>query len=160
MTMTSMSPREAARAAGVSTDTLRHYERLGLLPGVARTRSGYRRYSPANVERVVLIQRSLVIGFSLDDLSRVLAERDKGGAPCRKVRALVAARLEALTQRIDELHALQHDLTVLLRDWDARLSRTRDGEQAHLLTTLGTRTVERVRKTRAMRDARRHLPGS
>ena len=82
MTTAPMGPREAARATGVSTDTLRHYERKGLLPGVTRTAAGYRRYSAATVERVLLIQRALVVGFSLADLTRVLGVRDRGGAPC------------------------------------------------------------------------------
>ena len=86
MTTTPMGPREVARTTGVSTDTLRHYERKGLLPGVTRTAAGYRRYSAATVERVLLIQRALVVGFSLADLKRVLGVRDRGGAPCQSVR--------------------------------------------------------------------------
>ena len=77
MTTAPMGPRDVARTTGVSTDTLRHYERKGLLPGVTRTAAGYRRYSAATVERVLLIQRALVVGFSLADLKRVLAVRDK-----------------------------------------------------------------------------------
>ena len=68
MTAAPMGPRDVARTTGVSTDTLRHYERKGLLPGVTRTAAGYRRYSAATVERVLLIQRALVVGFSLADL--------------------------------------------------------------------------------------------
>ena len=63
-----MGPRDVARVTGVSTDTLRHYERKGLLPGVTRSAAGYRRYSAATVERVMLIQRALVVGFSLAEL--------------------------------------------------------------------------------------------
>jgi len=72
VTDSTLGPREVARATGVSTDTLRHYERLGLLPAVHRTTSGYRRYAPAAVARVQMIQRALVMGFSLRDLKRVL----------------------------------------------------------------------------------------
>ena len=144
----SKSPREAALATGISTDTLRHYERRGLLRGVTRTRSGYRRYSADDIERVLAIQRALSVGFSLEDLSRVLAERDRGGAPCRKVRALLGERLETLNQRIETLCALRDDLTLLVRNWDDRLSRTPAGQRAHLLATLGTAAVERARQTR------------
>jgi DNA-binding transcriptional MerR regulator len=69
-----------ARQVGVSTDTLRHYERKGLLPPPVRTPSGYRRDPPQTITRVQLIQRALVIGFSLDELARVLRERDRGSA--------------------------------------------------------------------------------
>lgn len=142
-----MGPRAVARATGVSTDTLRHYERLGLLPGVHRTTSGYRRYSPALIARVQMIQRALVIGFSLKDLQRVLAERDKGGAPCRAVRGLVGERLIELDARIEQLQALRDDLTLLLADWDTALARTPPGRRAHLLDSLvtGTRTQGRSR---------------
>jgi len=71
-----IGPRALADATGVSTDTLRHYERLGLLSGTERIRTGYRRYPPAMVERVRLIQRALVVGFSLKDLGSALGQLD------------------------------------------------------------------------------------
>ena len=98
-----VGPRELARQTGVSTDTLRHYEKRGLLPAVHRTGSGYRRYSADTVSRVLLIQRALVIGFSLDELVSVLSERDRGGAPCRRVRQLVGQRLDTLDRQLEEL---------------------------------------------------------
>jgi len=132
----SMGPRDAARATGVSTDTLRHYERLGLLPGIARSAAGYRRYSAATVARVHVIQRALGIGFSLKDLKRVLTVRDAGGAPCHAVRALVGERLGELNQRLEELHVLRDDLTALVADWDRTLAQTPPGRRAHLLDAL------------------------
>ena len=100
MTAAPMGPRDVARVTGVSTDTLRHYERKGLLPGVTRSAAGYRRYSATTVDRVMLIQRGLVVGFSLAELQRVLGIRDGGGAPCRQVRTLVGQRFEELNRRI------------------------------------------------------------
>jgi DNA-binding transcriptional MerR regulator len=146
MTHRSMGPAEVARATGVSTDTLRHYERNGLLPAVARTAAGYRRYPAATVQRVLLIQRALVVGFSLADLKRVLGVRDKGGAPCSSVRELVGERLEALNRRIEELTGLRRELRLLLQEWDAKLEKTPPGQRAHLLETLGGRPgIERTR---------------
>jgi DNA-binding transcriptional MerR regulator len=143
-----MGPRAAARATGVSTDTLRHYERLGLLSGISRTAAGYRRYSAAQVQRVLLIQRALVVGFSLSELKRVLAKRDRAEAPCVGVRALVGQRLDDLDRRIEALVALRRELRAILAEWDARLSTTPHGEPAHLLDTLGGRAViERTRRT-------------
>src|SRR6476620_9752932 len=81
-----MGPQEVVRSTGVSASTLRHYERLGLLLNVRRNQSGYRRYPQTVVNRVLLIQRALAIGFSLADVRRVLSVRDKGGAPCQGVR--------------------------------------------------------------------------
>ena len=59
-----IGPRALAAATGLSTATVRHYERLGLLPGTARTDAGYRRFPPDAVDRVRVIQRALMIGFS------------------------------------------------------------------------------------------------
>jgi len=153
MTATPMGPRDVARTTGVSTDTLRHYERKGLLPGVTRTASGYRRYSAATVERVLLIQRALVVGFSLADLKRVLGVRDRGGAPCQSVRALVGERLDGLNQRIEELLTLRDELRLLLADWDGKLSKTAKGERANLLDSLGKRAVIEGTRRRRLRQS-------
>ena len=147
-----LGAKAVASATGVSTDTLRHYERKGLLSRVHRTPSGHRRYSPATIERVLLIQRALVVGFSLEDLGRVLSVRDRGGAPCQRVRALVGERLEALERQIEDLAALRDDLQMLLSDWDDILARTPSGRPAHLLDMLGTRAeIERGRRKRQSR---------
>jgi DNA-binding transcriptional MerR regulator len=156
MTAAPMGPRDVARVTGVSTDTLRHYERKGLLPGVTRSAAGYRRYSAAAVERVMLIQRALVVGFSLTELQRVLGIRDGGGAPCRQVRSLVGQRFDELNQRIAQLLALRDELGVLMSEWDKRLEKTADGARAHLLDTLGTAAaIERNRGTRYARSVGR-----
>ena len=152
MTTKPLGPRDVARVTGVSTDTLRHYERQGLLPAVARTDSGYRRYSPAAIERVLLIQRALVVGFSLAELKRVFNVRDRGGAPCRNVRALVGERLDELNRRIEQLVMLREELRALLVDWDAKLAKTPDGQRAHLLDALATKPeIERTRTERHSR---------
>ena len=144
-----LGPKAVARATGVSTDTLRHYERKGLLPGVHRTSAGHRRYSPATIERVLLIQRALVVGFSLNDLGRMLSVRDRGGAPCHNVRALVGERLGALERQIEDLAVLRDELRTLLAEWDGILAGTPTGKPARLLDMLGTRaTVERARRKR------------
>jgi DNA-binding transcriptional MerR regulator len=155
MTGPLMGPRDVARATGVSTDTLRHYERKGLLPRVTRTAAGYRRYSTATVDRVLLIQRALVVGFSLADLRRMLTMRDRGGVPCHGVRELVGQRLAGLERRIDELLALRDELRVLLADWDGKLSKLAPGGRAHLLETLGsTVAIERARRQRHTQRSR------
>jgi DNA-binding transcriptional MerR regulator len=147
-----MTPGEVARATGVSTDTLRHYEKKGLLAAPARSSSGYRRYSPDTVARVRLIQRALVIGFSLNDLARVLRERDGGGAPCGSVRALVTERLADLDARVEALVALRGELRKIVKEWDVQLAGTPAGRRAHLLEGLGERpAIERARGLRSRR---------
>lgn len=125
-----------ARLAGVSPDTLRHYERKGVLPLPPRSSNGYRRYPQEAVARVQLVQRALAVGFTLDELARVLRERDSGGTPCRKVHALVTERLHALEARLEALTGLRNELQDLLREWDGRLQQVPAGRQARLLDGL------------------------
>jgi MerR family copper efflux transcriptional regulator len=130
---------ELAALTGVSPDTLRHYERKGVLPPPPRSANNYRRYPADAVRRVQLIRRAMTIGFTLDELSRVLREREAGGTPCRRVRALVAARLVNLEGRLEQLMALRHELQLLLEDWDARLESVGPGRPARLLEELAAR---------------------
>lgn len=66
---------ELAKAAGISTDTLRHYERKGVLPRPRRSRNGYREYPKEALERVGMIRQALAVGFTLDELSAVFKIR-------------------------------------------------------------------------------------
>ena len=114
---------ELAKAAGVSADTLRHYERLGLLAEPARRDNGYRVYPADALGRVRLIQGGLAIGFSLAELATFLGLRDSGAAPCRRVRAAAGERLAEVESRIDELCRFRDDLVRTLAIWDRRLGR-------------------------------------
>lgn len=147
--MTWLGPRAAARACGLSTDTLRHYEKLGLLAVPARTANGYRQYPPRAIERVRVIQRALAVGFSLKELASVLHQRDRGAPPCRRVRALVGERLEALEERLRELTALRDEMRVVLREWDRRLAVTPPGQRALLLDMLASHPALETRARRA-----------
>lgn len=145
-----LGPRALAAVTGVSTDTLRHYERLQLLTGVERTRSGYRRYSPAAVDRVRLIRRALVVGFSLQELASALKQRDQGAPPCGRMRALIGERLTALDARLIELAAIRDEMRVVIRDWDLRLAQTPPGQRARLLDMLDGRVTLEREAARAM----------
>jgi DNA-binding transcriptional MerR regulator len=130
---------ELAKAAGVSTDTLRHYERKGVLPRPRRGTNDYRQYPPEALERVLLVRRALAFGFTLDELARVLSVRDRGAAPCREVRALAAAKLAEVEERLAELAGLRGELRATLAEWDARLDRTSGGGRAGLLESLAAK---------------------
>lgn len=131
----SFLPGELADAAGVSTDTLRHYERKGVLPRPPRSPNGYRRYPPTALDRIKLVRSSLAIGFTLDELARILNERDKGGRPCREVHSLAVKKLDDLDEQIRSLNELRKRLCAVVDDWDRRLSET-GVAPAHLLDSL------------------------
>jgi DNA-binding transcriptional MerR regulator len=126
-------PGELAKAAGISTDSLRFYERKGLLPLPPRTDAGYRQYPATALDRVLLIRRALDLGFSTEELAKLLRVRERGGVPCGNARALLASKLEQLGQRLEELRLLRQTLRRTLADWDGRLARTPTGMRAGLL---------------------------
>jgi DNA-binding transcriptional MerR regulator len=127
---------QLARLCGVSTDTLRHYERVGVLARPRRTAAGYRQYPPEAETRVRLVRRALALGFSLPELARILRVRDRGGAPCREVRALAASKLEQVERQLADLGLLRDHLRQLLASWDRRLDATPEGKRAGLLEAL------------------------
>lgn len=136
---------ELARLANVSADTLRHYEKIGILPCPPRTESGYRMYAASAVDRVKLVQYALQLGFSLAELSEVFHIRDSGGAPCRRVLRLAEHKLAALNDQIAHLRRAERYLRRLVGDWRSRLSRTSRGKKALLLQTLAGKPALRGR---------------
>ena len=127
---------ELARLAGVSTDTLRHYERKGVLPVAGRLNNGYRKYPPDSLDRVRLVRRALAVGFTLDELAQFLKARDRGQAPCREVRALAEEKLADLERRLEEMMSLRGEMRAIIGDWDRRLKGKKKGERAGLLEAL------------------------
>ena len=138
-----------AQLTGVSTDLLRHYERIGILPAPARGSNGYRLYAPEMVARVRAVRGSVTLGFSLAELSRIFAVRDRGGIPCREVRALAAEKLRWVEQSLEEMNVLRRQLQSILREWDGRLARTPARRRAGLLESLAEYSV--TRKPRSSR---------
>jgi DNA-binding transcriptional MerR regulator len=133
---------QLAREAGVSTDTLRHYERKGVLPRPRRSPNGYREYPPEALARVLLVRRALAFGFTLDELARVLRARERDGSPCKEVRALAASKLAGVEARLEELATLRDELRATLDEWDSRLSKTAKGARANLLESLSDRPAD------------------
>jgi MerR family mercuric resistance operon transcriptional regulator len=131
-----MKSGELAQQCGVSTDTLRHYERIGVLARPPRTAAGYRRYPPEAAARVQLVRRALGVGCTLEELARILGVRDRGGAPCRQVRSLAADKLQEVERQIADLSRLRDRLRALLADWDHRLTGVPEGVRAGLLEAL------------------------
>src|SRR5580704_1609222 len=131
-----------AKATGVSTDTIRHYEKIGVLPRASRTGSGYRLYPESAVERVLVVQRALRIGFSLSELAEVLKARDAGGAPCQRVYKLAKQKLKGIAADIAALERTERYLKQVLSDWEDRMRQASPGQRSNLLHSL-TGAVER-----------------
>jgi len=127
-----------AKLVGVSPDTLRLYERKGLLDAPVRSANGYRSYSADAIGRVRLIRSALSIGFTLDELAKILKIRDAGGAPCHQVRKLATSKLQGLEQHIQQLVGLREQLRHVLEHWDRLLEETPRQQRAGLLEDLAT----------------------
>lgn len=122
-----------ARLAGVSTDTLRYYERNRLLPLAQRSSSGYRVFPPEALLRVRMIRGALSVGFSVKELGQIFSVRDKGGTPCHHVRKLGTEKLVEIESNIRDLQSKRRDLKRTLVKWDQLLKRTEHGKRAGLL---------------------------
>lgn len=109
-----MRTAHAARQAGVNAQTLRYYERRGLLPEPARTGSGYRSYEPGAVRIVRFVKRAQELGFNLGDVE-VLLELARGGPDsCAAVRALATEKIHDLEAKIAHLVAMRESLQSLV----------------------------------------------
>ena len=139
---------ELAAQAGISADSLRYYERLRLMPAAQRSAAGYRLFPPEALGRLQLIRGALSIGFSVRELAEILAERDRGSAPCHKVRKAAAEKLAAIEERIQALQSLRRDLRKQLVVWDKLLANTPGNQQSHLLENLAAHMKSHARGTR------------
>ncbi|MDO9451953.1 MAG: heavy metal-responsive transcriptional regulator [Stagnimonas sp.] len=104
MPKTLMTIGAAAKSAGVAVDTVRYYEREGLLASATRTASGYRVFAAADVERLRFIRKAKTLGFTLADIAELLRLQD-GGGPRTEVRQRARSRIEDLSRKIAALTA-------------------------------------------------------
>lgn len=109
---------EVAKLSGIGIETLRFYERSGLLGRPGRTQSGYRVYDTVVLQRLDFIKRAQVLGFSLDEIKRIIADKQAGRSPCLEVREIVRHRLEELDERMKEMRRYRRELGAALSQWE------------------------------------------
>jgi DNA-binding transcriptional MerR regulator len=110
---------ELATASGVSVDTIRFYERRGVLPAAPRTASGYRVYTGASVARIRRARRLQSLGLTLDEVIGALRAHDQGHASCETQRWRLQAALGRIDARIAELARLRGDVRAALAACEA-----------------------------------------
>ncbi len=111
-----------ADSLGLSTDTVRYYERLGLLPTPERSRAGYRLYNENARERLEFIKGGQRMGLQLGDIKELLDLRDRGQCPCGHTQTLVQRRLAEVDAEIKQLTAMRDQLRELKTRSEAFLS--------------------------------------
>ena len=124
---------QVANRAGVNVETLRYYERRGLLPEPARAASGYRRYPDDSVQVVRFIKRAQQLGFSLSEIEDLLRLAGGGPQSCREVRALANAKIADMERRIASLQAMRRSLLALARTCHRRA----DSRECPLIDEIG-----------------------
>ena len=105
---------EVARRAGVNVETLRYYERRGLLPRPPRRTSGYREFPADAVRMVRFIKRAQDLGFTLDEIEELLRLRTDRRRDRTRIRAVAARRVRDIERRIAELQAMHAALSHLV----------------------------------------------
>ncbi|RYF41234.1 MAG: Cu(I)-responsive transcriptional regulator [Comamonadaceae bacterium] len=105
---------EAARRSGVSARMVRHYEGLGLLPELARTDSGYRQYSAADIHSLQFIKRSRDLGFSMDEIAELVGLWQNRRRTSSSVKRIAQKHLVELEERIASMQAMQRTLAHLV----------------------------------------------
>jgi DNA-binding transcriptional MerR regulator len=108
-----------AARAGVKIDTIRYYERRGILPAASRKSSGYRSFAPNTVDRIVFVKELQALGFSLDEIVAILRLVDQGTANCGDARPLAEASLGRIDGKIRALTAVRSRLAAVLGGCDA-----------------------------------------
>ena len=116
---------ELAQAAGVTSDTIRYYERLRLLPRPARSGAGYRIYAATDIERLQFIKQAQTLGLSLDEIQVLLPRSEAGLAECQRVRDLLSAKVGELDTRLAELRAFRRKLGGYLKESEETLAGNR-----------------------------------
>jgi Cu(I)-responsive transcriptional regulator len=101
---------ELARATGVPVETIRYYERLGVIPKPPRTASNYRAYTAAHEGRLKFVKRSRDLGFSLDEVSALLKLADENDQSCCDIDSLARIHLDKVERKIEALATMRDEL--------------------------------------------------
>jgi MerR family mercuric resistance operon transcriptional regulator len=99
-----------ARASGVNLETIRYYERIGLMPAPGRTDGGHRIYEAAHRERLEFIRRGRELGFGIEDIRALLNLAETSAQPCEAVRAIASQHLATVRSKLADLTRLERIL--------------------------------------------------
>lgn len=130
-----------ARLTGTKVETIRFYEKCGLLPPPGRTAGNYRAYEPAHLNRLSFIRRARDLGFSLDQVRALLDLSDDRTRPCEAVDSMAKRHLAEIERKIADLNALQRELGNMV-------------DQCHCGTVAECRIIEALSPPRLSRAGR------
>jgi MerR family transcriptional regulator, mercuric resistance operon regulatory protein len=99
-----------SKRTGVNTETIRYYERIGILPKLPRSSGGHRLYANDHTQRLVFVRRARELGFSLDEVRALLGLTGGRRVTCAKVKGITEQHIAAIRKRIKDLKRLEHAL--------------------------------------------------
>lgn len=105
---------DLARATGTKVETVRYYERIGLMPPAERTSANYRSYTPAHIDRLHFIRHARGLGFDIADIRSLLALADQPGRDCADVDRIASGHLQAVEAKIAQLELLKKELSRMI----------------------------------------------
>jgi DNA-binding transcriptional MerR regulator len=145
---------DVAARSGLTAPTIRYYESLGLLTRPARSPTGYRRYTEANLEELRFIRKAQALGFSLDEIAEILQLSRAGATPCAHVLDLARRHLAAVDERIHQLNGFREQLSAEISKWDGQRQPTCAGlckiiADSSVNGSGSDRATERFRQPRA-----------
>lgn len=123
--MTRLTTGRLARSAGVNLETVRYYERRGLLRRPPRSPSGYRAYAAEDLARLSFIKRAQALGFTLDEIKELLELRIDARNPCERVLARTEAKIAVIDRKLDDLRRIKAALARLVAACRRRAKRAR-----------------------------------
>jgi MerR family copper efflux transcriptional regulator len=135
---------ELAQSAGVTVDTIRYYERIGVIPKARRASNGYRDYTSDVRSRLRIIRNAVSLGFPLKEITKLLRIRDAGGAPCAQVRDYAVTLVDQIDRRIAEMKAERKAMLGMIDHWNLKLAKTKPGTRAHLLDAIDSGVESKV----------------
>lgn len=118
--MSTLTRGELARLCGVGPETIRFYERRGLLPEAPRTNAGYRRFGEDAVNRLLFIRRAKNLGFSLPEIDELLTLHDNPGGERARVKQIAESKLDEIETKIGDLERMRSVLSELARRCSGR----------------------------------------
>ena len=120
--VTTLTIGQLARASNVGVETIRFYERRGLIPDPPRRASGYRKYPQDTVRRLEFIRRGKKLGFTLAEIADLLSMQHTSGETCARVQGLTKAKLALVEEKLVDLHQIRDTLRSLLVECNAEAS--------------------------------------
>jgi len=119
---------ELARQASMTVQAIRFYERHGLIPEPPRSDGGYRLYAPGDLRRLQFIRQAKRLGFSLEEIVRILKLRQRGACPCSEVLETLERHLRETDEQLRRLQLFREELARTLKQWKRSGEREVPGE--------------------------------